>query len=90
LTIIFLCGFGGAAVSSFLVFGMAPRFPILEKDFADQEHCMRAVHASHAKYQTVVPKMRVKAALSHSIPSAADRTYADGDLVLVKYENRDI
>jgi hypothetical protein len=51
---------------------------------------MRAVHASHAKYQAVVAEKRVKAALFRSIPSAADRTYADGVLVLVKYENRDI
>jgi hypothetical protein len=44
---------------------------------------------SREEYQNVVAEMRVKTALLHNVPAAADMQYNEGDLVLAKYENRD-
>jgi hypothetical protein len=76
-------------VPSLLVFGMIPRFPIIDANVPDQEQRGLAMQVSREEYQNVVAEMRVKAALLHNVPAAADMQYKEGDLVLAKYENRD-
>jgi hypothetical protein len=76
-------------VPSLRVFGMVPRLPISDEHVPDQDQRAFAVKVSREEYQKTVAEMRVRAALLHNVPAAADRQYEVGDLVLEKYENRD-
>jgi hypothetical protein len=76
-------------VPSLLVFVMVLRFPIIDANVPDQEQRVLAMKVSREEYQNVVAEMRVKAALLHNVPAAADMQYKEGDLMLAKYENRD-
>jgi hypothetical protein len=62
-------------VPSLLVFGMVPRFPIIDANVSDKEQRRLSMKVSREEYQNLVAEMRVKAALLHNLPAAADLQY---------------
>ena len=75
-----------ALVPSRLVFGILPRFPILNTKLPKQRERMDMIKKAQAEMNTIVAERRVLAALTRDIPPAADRTYKLGEEVLVYSE----
>jgi hypothetical protein len=62
-------------VTSLLVFGMVPRFPIIDANVPEQEQRVLAMKVSREEYQNVVAEMIMKAALLHNVLAVADMQY---------------
>ncbi len=75
-------------VPSRLVFGIIPRFPILNSDLPNQKERLAIIQMAQAEMNSIVAERRVLAALTRDIPPAADRTYKIGEDVLV-YSEKD-
>lgn len=73
-------------VPSRLVFGIIPRFPILNHNLPTQRERLQALKLAQAEMNSIVAERRVLAALNKSIPSAADRNYKLGEKVLIYSE----
>lgn len=73
-------------VPSRLVFGMIPRFPIINTDLPTQKERMEALKTAQAEMNSIVAERRVVEALTRNIPPAADRVYKLGEEVLVYSE----
>ena len=75
-------------VPSRLVFGIIPRFPILNTDLPNQKDLMELIKKAQAEMNNIIAERRVLAALTRDIPPAADRTYQLGEEVLVWSEEK--
>lgn len=70
-------------VPSRLVFGILPRFPILNSNLPSQKERMEIIKTAHAEMNSIIAERRITAALTRNVPSAADRHYKPNDEVLV-------
>ncbi len=70
-------------VPSKLVFGIIPRYPILNTDLPNQKERMEAIKLAQAEMNSIIAERRVLAALTKKIPPAADRQYNLGEEVLI-------
>lgn len=73
-------------VPSRLVFGIIPRFPILNTNLPMQKDRMAMIKETQAEMNCSIAERRVLTALTRDIPPAADRTYNIGEEVLVYSE----
>ena len=73
-------------VPSRIVFGIIPRFPILNTELPTQKQRMEIIKSAQAEMNSIVAERRVLAALTRDIPPAADRNYKLGEEVLVYSE----
>ena len=73
-------------VPSRLVFGIVPRFPILNSNLPNQKERLEIIKIAQAEMNSIVAERRVLAALTRDIPPAADRTYKIGEEVLIYSE----
>ncbi len=73
-------------VPSRLVFGIIPRFPILNSDLPEQKERLEMIKTAQAEMNSIVAERRVLAAVTRDVPPATDRTYKLGEDVLVYSE----
>jgi len=74
-------------VPSRLVFGILPRFPILNSNLPNQKERLEIIKTAQAEMNSIVAERKIMTALSKNVPAAADRTYKLGEEILVYNEN---
>ena len=70
-------------VPSRLVFGIIPRYPILNTDLPNQKERMEAIKLAQSEMNSIIAERRVLAALTKKIPPAADRQYNWAEELLI-------
>ena len=75
-------------VPSRIVFGITPRFPLLNYDLRSQKSWMEIIKIAKAEMNSIIAERHVLAAINTKIPAAADRTYKFGEELLV-YSEKD-
>lgn len=66
-----------------LLLGVIPISPIISTLLPNQKEKMEALAAPQAETNSVIAERKIMTALTRDIPSAADRHYDMGDVVLV-------
>jgi hypothetical protein len=70
-------------VPSLLVFGIMPRYPGIRTELPTQAERMRALDVARTEMETITCKLRLRGALTSSIPSASSQAYTLGENILV-------
>lgn len=70
-----------------LVYGVIPRFVIINIELPNQKDRMEAIKTAQAEMTAKVAERRIRTALAHEIPPAADQSFKVGEEVLVNSEN---
>ena len=77
-------------VPSLLVFGIIPRFPIINSELPTQKERMEALASAQMEMNSIIAERRISAALQRNIPRSAGQVLEVGDEVLVYRENPDV
>lgn len=73
-------------VPSYLVFGILPRYPVLNTDLPTQSERMRIIQTAKSEMATIVAELRIKQALLSRPPAAASVIHQPGDMVRIYRE----
>lgn len=76
-------------VPSYLVFGILPRFPVIESEVPEQRERMEIIAAAQMEMNTIIAERRIAEALRRQAPSGIETVYEIGDEVLVYRERKD-